>query len=271
MRKILWLSLMGLSAWSFANDRSFIVGDDDRKNPPVSITAPTTIDTAPTTANTERIIISSGDRQTTLPINTPTISDDELHQSIQRLLSTEPFIQTPAPIETFTQRPVSRYANSPEPDFIESPDKRIVYYNEWEYGRLDNEFDDKVSKVARLFSNDYNAILFIAYDIKDEQYKSPQVGLQLSGGMSNGNWHNFLCTENCLNIDLNVDGKKYPNIKMGYGGAKTLLAKQPKTFLNYIKTGETIKIRVPSISGGYLVYVFEPNEILDLSQLKQLE
>lgn len=261
MRKILWLSLMGLSAWSFADDRSFIVGDDDRKNPPASITAPTT-------TNTEHISISSGDRQLTVPVGTPTISDDELHQAIQKLIPTEPFIQTPAPIEMFTQIPVSHHTNLPNPDFIESPDKRIAHYNEWEYIRLDNEFDDKILKVARLSSNDDNATLFIAYNSKDKQYKNPQVGLQLSGDMSNGSWHNFLCTENCLNIDLNIDGKKYPNIKMGYGGRETLLAKQPKTFLNYIKTGETIKVRVRSISDNYLVYTFEPNTPLDLENLK---
>lgn len=185
-----------------------------------------------------RIFLANGGRTVELTYKIPSFDDSELNEAINRL---------------------TKAVNEP------------VLDTQWEYGRLDNEFDDKVSKVARLFSNDYNAILFIAYDIKDEQYKSPQVGLQLSGGISNGNWHNFLCTENCLNIDLNVDGKKYPNIKMDYGGAKTLLAKQPKTFLNYIKTGETIKVRVPSISGSYLVYVFEPNEILDLSQLKQLE
>lgn len=189
-----------------------------------------------TTSPEGRIFLANGERNLNMTYKQPpTVSNSELDEAIDRL---------------------TKAVNEP------------VLNTQWEYGRLDNEFDDKASKVARLFSNDYNAILFIAYDIKDEQYKNPQVGLQLSGDMSNGSWHNFLCTENCLNIDLNVDGKKYPNIKMDYGGAKTLLAKQPKIFLNYIKTGETIKVRVRSISDTYLVYTFKPNTPLDLENLK---
>lgn len=154
---------------------------------------------------------------------------------------------------------------------IESPDKRQSIYHEWEYLKIDNEFDDKEFKMARLLSNDGHAILFIVYDTKDRQHKNPDVGLQLSGRLDGDNWHNFLCMQNCQNIDFNIDGKKYPSISMKYGGGQLLLAKQPKTLLNHLKNGDTIKIRVMSITGDALVYVFEPEQQLSLSHLQAIK
>ncbi len=154
---------------------------------------------------------------------------------------------------------------------IESPDKRQSIYHEWEYLKIDNEFNDKEFKMARLLSNDGHAILFIVYDIKDRQHKNPDVGLQLSGRLDGDNWHNFLCMQNCQNIDFNIDGKKYPSISMKYGGGQLLLAKQPKTLLNHLKNGDTIKIRMMSITGDALVYVFEPEQQLSLSHLRAIK
>lgn len=160
-----------------------------------------------------------------------------------------------------------------EQDNVEygSPDKRQVVYHEWEYLKFDNEFDSKEFKVARLLSNDYHATLLIGYDINDKQYQKPDVVLQLSGKLDDGVFHDFLCTQHCLNIDMNVDGKKYPNLGMKYGGGKTLIAKQPKTMLNHIKNGKTIKIRVRSVTGDFLIYEFEPEQALNLLQLKAIK
>ncbi len=149
-------------------------------------------------------------------------------------------------------------------------DKRWVQYNQWQYFKTDNEFDNKVFKIANLVSNDENAILSVGYSNQDKSYKKPIIAIILSGDIEDDSWHNFLCTDNCLNIDLNVDGKKYQKINMAYGGGKTLIAKNPSNFLNYIKNGETIKIRLRSVTGDYLIYEFEPETILDLKKLKSL-
>ncbi len=149
-------------------------------------------------------------------------------------------------------------------------DKRWVQYNQWQYFKTDNEFDNKVFKVASLISNDKNATLRIGYDTKDKQYQKPIITIDVSGNIDGDSWHNFLCIDNCLNIDLNVDGKKYQKINMAYNGDKSLIARKPTVLLNYIKNGEIIKIRLRSVTGDYLIYEFEPEAILDLKKLKSL-
>ncbi|STY93335.1 hypothetical protein [Moraxella bovis] len=191
----------------------------------------------------------------THPTNHEILSNEELDEAIDSLLNS------------------SATVNQKKHDDIEysSTDKRQAIYHEWEYVKIENEFDNNALKVARLFSNDGNAILFIAYRNSDKKYQNPDVGLQLSGNFDNGVFHNFLCTQNCLNIDMNIDGKKYQNIGMAYGGSRILVAKNSKSLLNHIKKGEAIKIRLQSITGDPLIYVFEPEQILDLQILKSVE
>lgn len=152
----------------------------------------------------------------------------------------------------------------------DSPDKRWIEYNEWKYRKIENDFNNLVIKAAELPSNDGNATLAILYDAKDKKYQNPEVGIMLSGDYDGENWHNFLCKSDCLNVDFNVDGKKYPNISMKYGGKRFLTAKNPKALLDKIKTGETIKVRILSVTGDYIIYYFEPETVLDLKKLRSL-
>lgn len=141
---------------------------------------------------------------------------------------------------------------------------------DWGYVEVEDDFYDVTTQMARLISNDGHAILFVMYQTSDKKYQNPMVGINLSGGIDDGEWHNFVCIPKCPNIDVNVDGKKYPNIPMNYGWSKTLVAKQPNTLLGYLKSGKTIKIRVASASGNSLIYVFEPTSPFDLKNLKSL-
>lgn len=255
MYQILLCGLLVCCTSVLANGLPFMVDDNQRitqKLPPA-----TNLPIPQAENDQHSILINSGNRNLKIPVNDLTVSDDELRKAITNLSN-----RYQLPIESIQE------VEPNVPDVVESPDKRIVEYNEWEYITLENEFDDESFKVAQLFSNDYQAVLSIIYNVNDKNHKNPTIALQLSGKMDNEKWHNFLCTENCLNIDFNIDGKKYPNIAMSYGGNRMLLAKQSKKLFNYIKTGETIKVRVKSVGGNYLIYTFEPNSAFDLQYFK---
>lgn len=211
----------------------------------------------PKTNNNEgRIVIQSGERD--ISFDTPTLtkpfSDDELDNAIQRLTEL-----------TST----NNYDNAENIEY-ESYDKRQTFYYDWHYLKQSDDFNED-ARIAMLLSNNGGyAALSLTYTEKDKKFENPYLGIFLSNKFDGENLHQFLCYDNCT-VDINIDGKKYPNVKVERGGVHILLFKNPKTVLNYIKKGETIKIRLQSITGNPLIYVFEPNNPLSLQALKELE
>lgn len=138
----------------------------------------------------------------------------------------------------------------------------------WSYTLIENDFDDNVFRTARALSKDLNAMLIVSYNNKDKSYQNPIVGVQLSGDIDGRVWHTFHCMQTCPTIDMNVDGKKYQNMGTEDAGYLMLAFKNPKTVLNRIKNGETIKIRINQYRNE-LYYEFNIADQFSIDQLKQ--
>ncbi|OAU97569.1 hypothetical protein [Moraxella catarrhalis] len=138
----------------------------------------------------------------------------------------------------------------------------------WSYTLIENDFDDNVFRTARALSKDLNAMLIVSYNDKDKSYQNPIVGVQLSSDIDGRVWHTFHCMQTCPTIDMNVDGKKYQNMGTEDAGYLMLAFKNPKTVLNRIKNGETIKIRINQYRNE-LYYEFNIADQFSIDQLKQ--
>lgn len=137
----------------------------------------------------------------------------------------------------------------------------------WRYGVYEDEFSDTTLKVASLRSRDGNATLLISFDIQDKKHQKPTVAMSFSKDIDSiWNMHTPICFTDCT-VDLNVDGEKYPGIKVLSTPEGVLISQYSKTTLNRIQDGSVIKVRVPIMSGNY-VYVFTAEEPFDIDLLK---
>lgn len=143
-----------------------------------------------------------------------------------------------------------------------------VLNHDWQYHRIDNEFDDEVYKTAFITSTDGNAILSVGYEAKDIKHQNPIVVLMLSGDYDQGSWHQFSCLPSCPSLDLNIDGKKLPNIPMVMVDSTSMEITKPKLMLTELGRGTIVKMRIKN-SMGHLYYTFEPSETFDINELKR--
>lgn len=145
-------------------------------------------------------------------------------------------------------------------------DTAHTYHKAWSYSLEADGFSGHAWRQARLVSNDYNVSLLISYGKQDKQLKSPSVFLLFSGDWDNG-VHSPMCDSHCT-LDMTINGQKFPNTGMKAAGMDILQFDAPHSIVNQLKTAYDIKIRVQSITGQHLIYGFNPNGGLELSQLR---
>lgn len=143
-----------------------------------------------------------------------------------------------------------------------------VLNHDWRYHRIENDFDDEVYKMALLASTDGNATLSVGYEAKDIKHQNPIVVLIISGNYNQGSWHQFSCLPSCPSLDMNIDGKKLPNIPMVMVDGTSMEITKPKMMLTELGRGTIIKMRIKN-SMGPLYYTFEPSETFNINELKR--
>lgn len=160
-------------------------------------------------------------------------------------------------------------------DALASPDKKWSRYQKWHYVRKNSDFDEDIRMTLLLSNDDGRAGLFLAYNVLDKNQENPNFGIFLSNEPDeytddlDEDAHQVLCRSDCT-VDINIDGVKYPNMEIRRINQYLLSFKYPNIMLEQFKGGKTIKIRLTSTNGNYLIYEFEPETILDFKMLQSL-
>lgn len=156
-----------------------------------------------------------------------------------------------------------------ETEVYESSHKKWSRYQKWHYLRKNSDFDEDINMALLLSNDDGGAGLFLAYGTSDKNQEYPNFGIFLPNESDEKSKPQVLCRYECK-VDINIDGVKYPNMEIVRKDKHLLSFKYPNIMLTEFKGGKTIKIRLKSTDGNYLVYEFEPETILDLKKLQSL-